>query len=82
MSEPENPPAFPNAMIPEWQEGSSGMSLRDWFAGQVAATALYHAISQVDDPHCMMLQDQIPEEWAAKIAYGLADAMLAARVQS
>jgi hypothetical protein len=37
MSAPENPPAFPVAMIPEWQEGSPGMSLRDWFAGRALA---------------------------------------------
>ena len=32
---PENPPAYPQSLAPEGPFG--GMSLRDWFAGQIAA---------------------------------------------
>lgn len=37
MSVPENPAAFPMQMIPEWFEGQSGMSLRDYIATAVLA---------------------------------------------
>jgi hypothetical protein len=71
MSAPENPPAFPVAMIPEWQEGSPGMSLRDWFAGR----ALAGMASIVTDDGDMLMG------WAdmAKASYLAAAAMLAER---
>ena len=66
MSEkPENPAAFPNPMIPEWQEGSTGMTLRDYFAGQALAGIMAN-------PH-------IGDDGGPKYAYYLADAMLAQR---
>ena len=67
-------PAFPVPSV-AWKEkgedrvaiGTSGMTLRDYFAGQALAGALA-------DPTC----DVSPIE-LAKIAYREADAMLAAR---
>lgn len=66
----ENPWAFPqNVEIP-----SPGMTLRDWFAGQVAPVAL----SIVMD---LPSEDVSPAPIAAQWAYELADAMLAERVK-
>ena len=82
MSGAENPPAFP---VPEVRmdgfgisEGSAGMTLRDWFAGQALPSAFNHARHNVEA--CTSV-GRLPEEWAAQMAYGLADAMLAARQQ-
>ena len=67
-------PAFPRTMS-EYEKvtGHDGMSLRDWFAGQ-ALTSLEqffyrseHALSEGDAPQI------------AKMAYAIADAMLAER---
>ena len=72
MSEHDGGPAFP---IPDERDpvtgegiiqGSSGMSLRDWFAGQALAGLLAHASGEA------------PES-APRKAYQLADAMLAVR---
>lgn len=52
-----------------------GMSLRDWFAGQALPSACTLAFNNIGQATTMQL---LPEEWAAKIAYGVADAMLAA----
>ena len=68
-------PAFPSSFVPE-----TGMSMRDWFAGQALAgiyasqwfsdhTKEYHLIKQTGDQAI----------GAAKCAYAAADAMIAAR---
>lgn len=78
---PDNPIAFPHFVPDGHYNGSlhyEGMSLRDWFAGQVMGFALVHAISDERSP---MRDHNLPEEWAAQIAYSAADAMLAARAQ-
>lgn len=70
-------PAFPTE--PNTQNGfyvHQGMSVRDYFAGQALAGAFEHARMNV---HTCSDMGLLPEEWAAKMAYGLADAMLAAR---
>lgn len=80
---PENPFAFP---FPETRdadgcgimEGSAGMTLRDWFSGQALAEAMRWAFTQTSSP---VRDDLLPEEWAAKIACGVADAMLAERAK-
>lgn len=60
-------PAFPLQSIgPDFAPGYSGMSLRDWFAGQALVGLLAHASGE--DPH------KAPE-----LACKLADAMLKAR---
>jgi hypothetical protein len=71
--EPDSPsadggPAFPRPMVGSdvvglVDAGAQGMSLRDWFAGQVLASEAIEA----------------PPERAARNAYAYADAMLAAR---
>lgn len=63
-------PAFPSPTS-EFEDGWDGMSLRDWFAGQALAGMFNHAgwINTIDN-------DQVE---AAKRAYLIADAMLAAR---
>lgn len=56
-------PAFPHE---QFMDGAPGMSLRDWFAGQVLAG--------------LCAGDAIlPAEKMATFAYGAADEMLAAR---
>jgi hypothetical protein len=66
-------PAFPAQPIHHFPDGVSmsqnqgGMTLRDYFAGQVLAGVLA-------DPTCQPSPTEL-----AKIAYGGADAMLAAR---
>lgn len=72
MTLPENPPAFPKS----GPFNKDGMSLRDWFAGQALPQAFAYAALHHDDP----IRDHLlPEEWAAQISYGLADAMLRER---
>jgi hypothetical protein len=76
MSKPENPSAFP-AFVPGRQgfaniptttdEWLPGMTLRDYFAGQ-ALIGVIGIAEKTNTP------DNI-----ARLAYGLADAMLAAR---
>jgi len=69
-------PAFPFALIDAskvTQRDLPGMSLRDWFAGQALAGWL-----------ASFGEDQAPTapyENQAKLAYGLADAMLAERLK-
>ncbi len=53
-----------------------GMSLRDWFAGQVLPVA----ISNCSPVEC--LYNETMEQMFARKAYTLADAMLAERVKS
>ena len=74
MGAPENPPAFP---LPDGADlmGRDGMTLRDWFAGQVLAVVLENNA----DGGCV---GTFADE-SARVAYHVADAMLAARtVQS
>jgi len=74
----DNPPAFP---IPDVRthdgfgvsEGSPGMSLRDWFAGQAIGHIMGAALN-TSGP--MAAPSKI-----AGAAYATADAMLAARAQ-
>lgn len=66
-SEVENPPAFPRD---ERYLGHNGMTLRDWFAGQVMASAYGLPYGEADYAQ------------RAKIAYAQADAMLARRSPS
>lgn len=79
MSGERNPPAFP-VVIPDgcggFQKVYGGMTLRDWFAGQVIGSFRYDAdfIAQAG------AMNLLPEEHAASVAYAVADAMLAARL--
>ena len=79
MSQPENPPAFPGDVVERIpREGGfvtqrhtvSGMSLRDYFAGQALTGAFAN-------PHGWPTEADAPE--MVRRAYVLADAMLAAR---
>lgn len=70
MTSSNNPPAFP-ACNEANLNGTMGMSLRDWFAGQ--ALAGMSAISDEDGDIIMGWTDM------AKAAFNAADAMLAAR---
>lgn len=72
-------PAFPIYTPDMPVEGSSGMTLRDYFAGQVAGHVYF---SIMDDPQSRILIDKPGgdiREIVARSAYAMADAMLAER---
>ena len=74
-------PAFPCPEVRDAQgngitEGASGMSLRDYFAGQALTTILGHAAG-LNDLHRKTGEDT--SKIASVMAYAAADAMLAAR---
>jgi len=78
----DNPSAFPlpDERMPDGsgiREGSPGMTLRDWFAGQalisIVDRPLSHGMSQLQ-PNSPMHPNK-----AASVAYLYADAMLAER---
>jgi hypothetical protein len=66
VSAPHNPPAFPDC-----EQLSTGMTLRDWFAGQALSQV---AASRSEAESWSWEMDEIAAD-----AYALADAMLAAR---
>lgn len=78
----KNPPAFPCEQS-ETQDGSwnqtfeSGMSLRDWFAGQ-ALSGLCSNPAMFDGAGTLT-QVRAQENWMVEVAYVLANIMLAAR---
>lgn len=69
----ENPPAFPAVCLddPCHPESRLGMTLRDWFAGQVVGQFARVAYESGD----------WSDELLSKLSYDLADAMLAERVK-
>lgn len=69
MDKPNNPLAFPH---PSGAQGCDGMTLRDWFAGQALESAWATAMEFSRAP-------EAPENFAARQAYAIADAMLAER---
>ena len=69
MTKKDGGPAFPVAP-------GLGMTLRDWFAGQALA-ASYKLVVKEYSSICD--DDEQFWEWAAKDAYGIADAMIAER---
>ena len=77
MSAPENPPAFPYSWQWEQPDGErmwknhDGMSLRDWFAGKIAAEVIGAAVTT----------KPIEPQPIARDAYRFADAMLAERAK-
>lgn len=84
--QPENPPAFPNHPSIQIDGGPNdwtGMTLRDWFAGQLAAAEV--ASAGANEFSAAALADaaedagQTIEERIAFNAYKVADAMLNAR---
>ena len=91
MSQPENPPAFPQVETDPALDRESGqhyshvysyggMSLRDWFAGQALAGVLrYPAIERTIEIACAEGGDEAVNAQLARISYNLADAMIAAR---
>ena len=64
----ENPPAFPVAT--EHHVHTRGMSLRDWFAGQMMTNLGQFPVVQCSDEELRRVAEQI---------YRMADAMLAHR---
>lgn len=64
--------AFPGNFMAIDGSYDTGMSLRDWFAGQALAATLPEAIH-------FNCPEASPMPSAARMAYELADAMLAAR---
>lgn len=64
---------YPNTQGTTRSSSASGMSLRDWFAGQVAAAAIVNATGVTDD----VADEAFP--LVARLSYKMADAMLKAR---
>lgn len=79
MSAPENPSAFPYACPLEFHAAESGMTLRDWFAGQALPAVVAATSAGQHYPGDGFLDDRPINERMAIDAYKLADAMLAAR---
>ncbi len=78
MSAPENPPAFPVIAENGLGHVSEGMSLRDWFAGQVLAGAMNTPTYW--SGHLEHSLKTTPEAVAER-AFKIADALLAARAK-
>lgn len=76
MSAPNNPNAFPLANGGPMGANATGMTLRDWFAGQ----CLPGVMSQAENMGSLT-EETRHEAWAAVagFVYEMADAMLAAR---
>lgn len=73
-------PAFPTEAFQreghrDYKPPKSGMSLRDWFAGQAMAALVANAFRRMEG----LEKGQTLAEYIAKKAYGAADAMLAER---
>ena len=84
MSAPINPPAFPiSEEIWATHPDFHGMTLRDWFAGQIAAAEVASAGANIDAAEALadaaVKASQSVEQRIAFNAYNVADAMLAAR---
>jgi hypothetical protein len=67
-------PAFPQQFNGTTEPSLSGMTLRDYFAGQTLAGGLEQGVE--DDMHCSWWHDPTK---IAKRAYAVADAMMKAR---
>ena len=74
MSKANGGPAFPDPIRARC-DGGSGMSLRDWFAGQ----AISAVIRQCAMDLVINKDDRNPEKYFAEKAFAVADAMLAER---
>lgn len=79
MADPKQP-AFPVVLPFEYHGAESGMTLRDWFAGQCCAAM----VSSIDsEDNYLRIKNHAGHEglsvsqWIAKDAYKQADAMLA-----
>jgi hypothetical protein len=77
----ENPPAFPipdvrDAFGDGIREGSDGMTLRDWFAGQALAAIIAMSPTEAVQDVCSGIRGGRPMAFGA---YALADAMLSTR---
>lgn len=73
--EVENPPAFPRPASHDRDDGyihQEGMGLRDYFAAKAMQALIASRVHAEDD----WMQDQA---YCAGVAFGYADAMLAAR---
>lgn len=80
MSNPENPPAFPNVepRDPQFSSAQPGMTLRDWFAGQAIGAII---TSMASGDYKSPPEGMTGAQMLARDAYYTADAMLAARDQ-
>lgn len=64
--------AFPPP-VPEWTPENKGMSLRDWFAGQALSGVIRMCAGDT------RREGETIDEYFARAAYEIADAMLEAR---
>lgn len=82
MSRDDGGPAFPQPAMPD-ETYYTGMSLRDWFAGQFAASLSHHAFTFMkENPDAKGPISEAAKQVIREIgvvAYTQADAMLKAR---
>lgn len=76
----DNPPAFPVSTIDGFT--NDGMTLRDWYAGQVLVGRSMLIIDEGDELKTTTGHNLLTPEGVAASCYELADAMLAARKDS
>lgn len=87
MSTKDGGPAFPTviANVHDFSEGATlplGMSLRDWFAGQIIGHVLYATMTTEAAAKVSLMLADNTEEAVAIVAYRCADAMLTEREKS
>jgi hypothetical protein len=75
MSTPANPPAFPCPPSGDFA-AHSGMSLRDWIAGQALPSVIVRCSEDA------LINRETIEQLFARKSYRIADAMLAERVKT
>ena len=78
-------PAFPKAGLDPWAkavEVSTGMTLRDYFAGKAMQMEMQSARSRYESGEIEATDWETVQEWIASYAYNMADAMLQARQQA
>lgn len=78
MNKPDGGPAFPMPASDGFHEQQSGMSLRDWFAGQAMRGCLANPDISKSAARCKVTTAEFRAD-ISRAAYLMADEMIAAR---